>query len=182
MRLIISVFMRKVALISYMIHDLKGSEYSVAYNHVKLLSKRYELTVFFGTNGPFMGDRDKAFIDRLELLQNIRLVYVRPSQLALFWDGFNRNYGISIAWNIAYRLWHKKVGKWDFSNFDIVHLLNPIGFNEPGFLLGNNYKLVWGPIGGVYLPSGKLIEHLPFSTKCYYRIRQMYQSLLLNYP
>ena len=79
--------MRKVALISYMIHDLKGSEYSVAYNHVKLLSKRYELTVFFGTNGPFMGDRDKAFIDRLELLQNIRLVYVRPSQLALFWDG-----------------------------------------------------------------------------------------------
>lgn len=176
------VFMRKIAIIAYMIHDLKGSEYSVAYNHIILMSSSYIITIYFGTNGPHMGDIDGEFLRRVEDLENVELVFVKPSRMAMYWNRLNKEYGFKLGWNVAYRIWQRQIGRMDLQGYDIVHLLNPIGFNEPGFLYHKNLNLVWGPIGGIYLPPYRTTAHLPLKARIYYSMRRVYQAVILRIP
>lgn len=134
-----------------MISSKRGSEYNVAWNHLRHLEKYYTITLIFGTNGKKIGE----LVDDDDLFTKSRSekIFIPSDRLIELLNAPN-NYGLfkySFYW--AYKRWQKKAYNYCLENkvldrIDLIHFLNPIGFREPGYWFLCSKPLFWGPIGG----------------------------------
>jgi len=157
--------------LAYLISPKRGSEYSVAWNHVSQMSAHCDITVLYGSAGNHMGDFDDMdeFLKH-STLPNVEFVAVRAGGLAKLLNSANRRGHLVYTFYIAYRLWHWQAYRTacrliaDVS-FDLIHNLGPIGYREPGYLWRLPLPYVWGPIGGATNVPAALVPALPFAGK-----------------
>ena len=157
----------KVLLLAYMVSPRRGSEYSVAWNHITWMSKYCELTVLYGCAGTHMGDFEELADPVLrESLPSVNFVPVPPPLLARLLNATNRRGWFTYSFYLAYRAWHCEAGRVarqlaQEQVYDLIHYLGPIGYREPGTLWQLDLPYVWGPIGGATHLPWMLAQALP---------------------
>ena len=156
----------RVLVLAYSISPVRGSEYSVGWNHVKYMSEYCDLTVLYGLAGPHMGDTQEIenFIAEQGGLPNVTFVAIKPGRLANILNAPNRAGFLVYSFYFAYRQWHRQAADTaralhEQEPFDLMHYLCPIGYREPGFLWQIDVPYIWGPIGG--MPSTRQLEGAP---------------------
>lgn len=161
----------RVLILAYMISPKRGSEYSVAWNHVSQMSAHCDITVLYGSAGHHMGDFDDMdeFLSH-NTLPNVEFVAVHAGSLAKLLNSANRHGHLVYTFYIAYRLWHWQAYRVacrliSDSSFDLIHYLGPIGYREPGYLWKLPLPYVWGPIGGATNVPAALVPALPLAGK-----------------
>jgi glycosyltransferase involved in cell wall biosynthesis len=159
----------KILLLAYLVSPLRGTEYSVAWNHITWMAEHCEITVLYGSAGLHMGDMEEIEGNPIaEGLPNVRFVPVRSTGLARLLNAANRRGFLTYSFYLAYREWHREAarvasGLVQAEKFDLVHYLGPIGYREPGYLYKLDLPYVWGPIGGATHVSVHLAPALPLS-------------------
>ena len=156
----------RVLILAYSISPVRGSEYSVAWNHVRYMSHHCDLTVIYGLAGSHMGDLEEIE-DHLRdygEIPNVRFVPIRPNLAARIANYPNRNGIFVYSFYLAYNFWHRQAAsqaKRIIANghFDLVHYLCPIGYREPGYLWKIDKPYIWGPIGG--MPAAHILKGMP---------------------
>jgi glycosyltransferase involved in cell wall biosynthesis len=145
-----------VLILAYSISPVRGSEYSVGWNHVWKLCEHCDLTVLYGLSGPHMGDVSEieSYLSENGAIPNVKFISVKPNLLAQIANSPNRNGKLVYSFYIAYRIWHAQAARRAreiiaTEQIDLVHYLCPIGYREPGFLWKIDRPYVWGPVGGM---------------------------------
>ncbi len=155
---------KKILLNAYAISPNKGSEFSIGWTTVNLLSQKYAVYVLYGTSGNTMGDtKEIEQLDKNGYNENIKFIKVNPGFFARNLNWFNTNLKLGFFFSFALYFYQLEVYKTAKKlnkeiKFDIVHQLNPIGFREPGFLWKLNLPFVLGPISGTYILPKALIN------------------------
>ncbi|MEZ9368105.1 glycosyltransferase family 4 protein [Shewanella sp. 10N.286.51.B2] len=177
----------KILLLTYAVSPYRGSEYSVAWNHITQIAKNHQVTVLYGTSGAHIGDDDdmRDFHKRRKI-DNVEWHRVLPSNLTNSFNFFNKKGYFTYSFYVAYRRWHKDVYDYCKSNinvddFDVVHFQSPIGYREPGYLWKLGLPYLWGPIGGANSLDSRLLSALPKSGKVKLLIRKVLNLFQLRY-
>lgn len=177
----------KILLLCYAVSPYRGSEYSVAWNHISSISKNNKVTVIYGTSGDHLGD-DKDLPEYLSKnsFENVDFHFVRPKRLTKVLNYFNANGFLPYTFYFAYKQWHKNVFSYvtkelDLESFDIIHFQSPIGYREPGYLWKLDKPYVWGPIGGANNIDMRLLPLLSSSGKFKQIFRGIINRLQLRY-
>lgn len=146
----------RIILLAYSISPVRGSEYSVGWNHVRYLSEFCDLTVLYGLAGPHMGDFEEIEDHLREHgeMAHIRFVPIRPNALARLLNAPNRAGVLVYSFYMAYRIWHWQAAREArdiIANepIDLIHYLCPIGYREPSYLWKLGKPFIWGPVGGL---------------------------------
>lgn len=133
-----------------MISSKRGSEYNVAWNHIKNLSPHCDIKLIYGTTGNHMGEKIEDFeLDNL----NIERIFIKPDIITQLYNLPNKSGIFKYSFYLAYKRWqflayeHCKKNNL-FDKIDLLHFLNPIGFREPGVWYKAKVPFLWGPIGG----------------------------------
>lgn len=177
----------KVLLLAYHVSPYRGSECSVAWNHITNMAKYHELTVLYGSSGDHLGDDDDMTLFKKKCtLNNVTWVRVEPSNLAKLLNTLNRKNVLSYSFYLAYKVWHKNVFDFvskniDLDDFDLVHYLTPIGYREPGYLWKLGLPYIWGAIGGANNPDYRLVKALPLLGRIKYLFRVIVNSYQLRF-
>lgn len=150
--------MKHILVFAYQISPFAGSEFAVAWDYVKNMSKTNKLTVLYGISEGWLEIGNvKKMREYLSVneLPNVDFVPVLPDEsvsreLAKIKKSRYEYY----QFYFAYRVYHKLVAKVAAEiikreKIDIVHYLGPIGYHEPGYLRKLGLPYIWGPIGGV---------------------------------
>ncbi len=147
--------MKNILVMAYQISPTKGSEYNVAWNYVKRMSKHNNITVICGVSGKHIGDTEEieSYISKNNI-PNVSFIFVKSNLLIDFFNSLNRKGLLAYSFYIAYSFWHRKAyntAKKLVKNnkFDLIHYLGPIGYREPGKLWKLDIPYIWGPIGGL---------------------------------
>ena len=155
---------KKVLIMAYAISPSRGSEYSVAWNFVREISKKYDVDVLYGASGLHMGDtlELERYLEHTKL-SGINFIKVAPSKLQNSVNKLNK-IGFGYAFYLAFRLWHKLALKKAKSliksnDYILVHQLNPIGYREPGYLYELDLPFIWGPIGGANFINSAILKN-----------------------
>ena len=173
-------------MLAYAISPTRGSEYSVAWNYIKEISKHYDVDVLYGASGEHLGDcSELEDYLKCNVEKGINFVKVAPTPLQNVVNGINKA-GIGYAFYIAFRLWHKSAFKvaqnlTERNCYALVHQLNPIGFREPGYLYRLGIPFIWGPIGGGNFINYKLLSELPFQSKLFYMLKNCLNYMQLKF-
>lgn len=177
----------KLLLLAYHISPYRGSECSVAWNHISHMSKHHELTVLYGSSGDHMGDDDdmKMFLAS-NTLPNVKFVHIKTDLVMDLLNSLNRKGILTYSFYIAYKRWHRKVFEFcniniNIDDYDVVHYLTPIGYREPGYLWKLNKPYVWGAVGGAPNIDTRLLSRLRLSGKIKFHARALLNSLQLNF-
>lgn len=177
----------KVLLLAYEISPYKGSECAVAWNHVKYISTKHQVTVIYGSSGKHMGDDDDMMdYFKKSNLENVDFRHVCPEKWANVFNYPNRNGFLKYSFYLAYRFWHKTAYNYclnnlDMDSFDVIHYLNPIGYREPGYLWKFDKPYVWGPVGGANSIDKRLLVRSSLSAKINFLFRNTSNWLQLRY-
>ena len=177
----------KILLLAYHVSPYRGSECSVAWNHITQMSDNHKVTVLYGSSGEHMGDNDDLNKFHMnDKLENVEWHFVPPTSFVSILNILNRNGYFTYSFYLAYKLWHKSVLTYcnkelDLSSFDVVHYLNPIGYREPGYLWKLDKPYVWGPIGGANSLDLRLLPALSFSGKLKLLTRKCVNWFQLRY-
>ena len=146
----------RILLLAYSISPVRGSEYSVGWNHVRYLSEFCDLTVLYGLAGPHMGDLEEIEDHLREHgeLAHVHFVPIRPNALARLLNAPNRAGVLVYFFYLAYRVWHwqaARIARDIIANepIDLIHYLCPIGYREPSYLWKLGKPFIWGPVGGL---------------------------------
>ena len=129
-----------------------GSEFTIAWNYVKEISKKYKIYLLFGSNSQDLLNIDKrTHMD----LPNVVFINVRLNKLGEFFHFISHKMGLYWFWPLALREWNKsaylealKILS-DENNIVGAHQLGPIGFKNAGYLWKLGIPSYWGPIGGL---------------------------------
>lgn len=158
-----------ILVLAYAISPSKGSEYSVAWNYVKYISKYHNLTVLYGASGEHMGDcEEMERYARSNPIPHVRFVPVYPNRIANILNWPNKHNLFVYTFYYAYQVWHKLAYKKakelvNQEPFDIIHYVGMIGYREPGYLWKLGLPYIWGPIGGTNNSPWALVKHLSFN-------------------
>lgn len=143
-----------ILVLAYAISPSKGSEYSVAWNYVKNMSKYHTLTILYGASGNHMGEcEEMEDYAKNNVNPNVRFVPVYPNLIANLLNWPNRHNLFVYTFYYAYQQWHKLAYKKaeelvEKEHFDLIHYVGMIGYREPGYLWKLGLPYVWGPISG----------------------------------
>ena len=177
---------KSILVLAYAISPTKGSEYSVAWNYVRHMSKHCRLTVLYGVSGEHMGDCEEIrnFVAEGGLT-NVKFVCVEPSGWANLLNWCNRHGFMGYTFYWAYHAWHKlaynkakELMKED--DFDLVHFVGPISYREPGFLWKLGLPYLWGPIGGCNSTNMVLQKHTSKKTRIKFIFRNVVNEIQLR--
>ncbi len=177
---------KRILVLAYMISPTRGSEFSVAWNYVKKMSRNNEMVVIYGISGAHMGNIDEMLeYSERSPLPNVRFVPVLPNKLANALNWFNRHdifvYTFYWAYAVWQRLAYKKAQELvKQESFDLIHYVGPIGYREPGYLWKIDLPYIWGPIGGALNINPKLIDSLTFGGKIKLGVRAILNSIQLR--
>lgn len=171
-----------ILVLAYAISPSKGSEYSVAWNYVKYISKYHNLTVLYGASGEHMGDcEEMERYARSNPIPHVRFVPVYPNRIANILNWPNKHNLFVYTFYYAYQIWHKlayKKAKELIAQepFDLIHYVGMIGYREPGYLWKLGLPYVWGPVGGANNAPQQLMKNMPLPG----RLKQYFRSLVNN--
>ena len=177
--------MKSILVLAYSISPIRGSEYAVAWNYVKHMSKDNKLTVLFGLAGDHMGDFDEMEeCMRESPFENVTFIPVAPNWLAKKLNWFNRHGVLVYTFYWAYQVWHKQAYKKAKElvlneKFDLVHYLCPIGYREPGYLWKLDLPYMWGPICGAKNFRWVLFNNLSLTARLRYGFHNIANSIQL---
>lgn len=168
-----------ILVLAYALSPSKGSEYSVAWNYVKYMSKTHRLTILYGASGNYMGDTSEME-EYLSLysIDNVRFIAVHPNRLAKILNWPNKHNLLAYTFYYAYQIWHKQAYKvaielTEKEHFDLVHYVGMIGYREPGYLWKLHLPYVWGPVGGANNAEWKLMKNMSISGRIKFTIRNI---------
>ncbi len=153
---------KKILVLAYVISQYKGSEFSVAWNYIKIMSCSNDITVLYGCSGEHLGD----FSEDISL-PNVTFVPVQSDTITTVLNYPNKRGVFVFSHFLAYRRWHylayiKAKELVEKDSFDLIHYLGPIGYREFGYLWSIDLPYMWGPIAGVNSVDKCLILSLPF--------------------
>lgn len=168
------------------ISPVRGSEWSVAWNHIIYMSKFFKLIVLYGTSEWYIGE--KSTLDKWldnNRIENVEFVYVKPSLLTCLGEWLNKK-GFIFAHYPAIKIWQRDAYKLakriiEDKEIDLIHHLGPIGYREPGFLWKIERPYIWGPIGGANNAPKGLMKGLPISAKLKQKIRSVTNQFKFKY-
>lgn len=178
--------MKNILVLAYAISPSRGSEYSVAWNYVKHMSKNNKLTVLFGLAGDHMGDFDEMEeCIKDSPFSNVTFIPVKPNRVANRLNWLNRHGVFVYTFYWAYQVWHKQAYEKakelaSKEQFDLVHYLNPIGYREPGYLWKLDLPYMWGPISGAKTIPWVLFKNLSFTAFLRYGFHNIANSIQLR--
>ena len=149
--------MKTVLLVAYAISPTKGSEYAVAWNYIKNMSRYHKLIILYGKSDQEMGNMDemKEYLKE-NTIPNTRFIEVYSDSKwgneGIFYANFLKT---TIHDYKSYNQWHLEVYKKAQEiiaqePIDVIHFLNPVGFKEPGYLWKLDKPYIWGPITGAH--------------------------------
>lgn len=180
--------MKNILVLAAFISPTKGSEYSVAWNYVKHMSKYNHLTVVYGASGDVLGDCAEMEQFALEhSMPHVKFVPVHASKITHALNYLNRKGIFPYSFYVAFKFWQKQayqVAKMllETEHFDLCHMVGPIGYREPGYFWKLGLPYMWGPIGGTNNSPWALVKHLPWKGRLKHIFRssvnilQMYSS------
>lgn len=162
---------RKILVMAYAISPSRGSEYAVAWNYVKHMSKENDLTVIYGMSDNHMGETYtlENYLQKHEM-PHVRFIAVKPNKWTNLLNWPNRHNFLVYTFYYAFAFWHKQAYKRakelvKKEHFDLIHFVGPIGYREPGYLWKLGIPYIWGPIGGANNIPHQLMKRMPFSGK-----------------
>lgn len=175
--------MKHILVLAYQVSPTKGSEYAVAWNYITHMSRLHKLTVLYGVSGKHMGDcaEMEDYLSQ-HALPNVTMIAVKPNRMTNLLNWCNRHDILNYTFYFAYRNWHRQVYRLAKqlvceNSFDLIHLLGPIGYREPGYLWKLNLPYLWGPVGGVSNAPAQLRSFLPWKE----RTKLMIRAVLNNW-
>jgi len=145
-----------IILICYKLSPSKGSEYAIAWNFIRQMSKYHHFYVLYGTDGTSGGDEmDKWINNNPE--ENINYCHValpsnNPYANFTKWLYRHEKY---VGFYLMYKIWHKEAYNTALKimsecKIDLIHYLTLSGFKEPGLCWKiKDVPYVWGPVQGV---------------------------------
>ena len=166
-----------ILVLAYTISPSKGSEYSVAWNYVKNMSKYHRLTVLYGASGNHMGDcKEMEDYAKSHPNPNVRFVPIYPNRFTNLLNWPNRHNLFVYTFYYAYQQWHKLAYKKAKElvcdeHFDLIHYVGMIGYREPGYLWKLGLPYVWGPISGANNVPKVFFERMTLLSKLKLYIR-----------
>lgn len=179
--------MKHILLLAYAISPIRGSEFSVSWNHISQLSRYYKFTVLYGLAGDFMGDFSELDSSQdNNFSSNVKFIKVEPNFLSLLLN-FPNKYGIvPFMFYFAYKNWHKQAYKYaqkiiENENIDLIHYINPIGYREPGYMWKFDKPYIWGPIGGITNFKKPFFQKKNLFTKVKFYIRNFVNYFQFNF-
>ncbi len=158
---------KRILVLSCFISPTKGSEYSVAWNYVTHMSKYNHLTVVYGASGDVLGDcSEMEEYAKLNPMYNVDFISVHASKKTHALNYLNRKGIFPYSFYVAFRSWQQQAYKVAKElvrkeHFDLVHMVGPIGYREPGYFWKLGLPYMWGPVGGVNNSPWALVRHLP---------------------
>jgi len=176
----------KVLVLAYAVSPTRGSEYSLAWNYIREMSKENSLTVLYGVSGDHMGEVEE--IDdwlKSNAIPNVTFVSVLPNRWTSFLNILNVKGIFPYSFYLSFRSWQRQVYDkarelLDHERFDLVHNLNPIGYREPGYLWKLGLPYIWGPIGGIPNRPAELFDTLPLLTRVSFTLRNWANTIQFN--
>lgn len=175
-----------ILVLAAFISPYKGSEYSVAWNYVKHMSKYNNLTVVYGSSGTFLGDCSVMEKYAKEYpIKNVEFVAVHANKKTNFLNTLNRKGIFVYSFYLAFESWQKQayaVAKELVKkrHYDLCHMVGPIGYREPGFFWKLGLPFMWGPIGGANNAPWKLVRHIPLNGMIKQSVRSIINSIQLR--
>lgn len=176
-----------ILVLAYAISPTRGSEYSVAWNYVREMSKDNKLTILYGASGDHMGDcAEMEEYAMRHLNEQIVFVPIYPNKWAKFLNWPNRHGILVYSFYYAYKVWMKqayKVAKTLAAkeHFDLVHYVGMIGYREPGYLWKLGLPYMWGPVAGANNAPAVLMKNMPIIGKLKHGFRTIANTLQLHY-
>lgn len=175
--------MKHILVLSYAVSPFRGSEYAVAWNYICRMSEDHRLTVLYGTSGEHLGDMDEMQQFLLKNpVSNVSFHPVSSTPTIDFLNLLNKKGIFPYSFYIAFGLWQKEVLKHArkivaADPVDVVHMLNPIGYREPGELWRLDLPYIWGPVGGTLNVPAALFDVLPVKGKLMYGLRNVLNTM-----
>lgn len=172
-------YRRKILIMAYAISPSRGSEYAVAWNFVKHMSKENDLTVICGMSDNHMGETYtiENYLQNHEM-PHVRFMVVKPNKWTNLLNWPNRHNFLVYTFYYAFAFWHKQAYKRakeliEQEHFDLIHFVGPIGYREPGYLWKLGLPYIWGPIGGANNAPRQLMKRMPLLGK----LKQTFRSI-----
>lgn len=174
---------KKILVMAYAISPSRGSEYAVAWNFVKHMSKKNDLTVIYGMSDNHMGETYtlEDFLSKNDV-PNVRFIAVKPNKIANLLNWPNRHNIFVYTFYFAFAVWHKLAYKrakelLEKEKFDLIHFVGPIGYREPGFLWKLGLPYIWGPIGGANNVPYQLMKNMPLVGQIKFSFRNIANAI-----
>lgn len=175
-----------ILVLSCFLSPFRGSEYSVAWNYVKHMSKYNRLTVVYGASGDELGDCSEMeqYIQK-NPMENVEFVAVHASKKTKWLNFLNRKGIFSYSFYIAFNSWQRQayeVAKElvKTHDFDLCHMVGPIGYREPGYFWKLDLPYMWGPVGGANNSPWTLVRKLPFKSMVKHMFRSAANTLQMH--
>lgn len=179
--------MRNILILAYALSPTRGSEYSVAWNYIKNMSKDNNLTVLYGTSGEHMGNcQEMEMYAHKQVIPNVRFIPVYPNQFARLLNWPNRHGFFVYSFYFAYQEWQRQAYKKakelvSKERYDLIHFVGMIGYREPGYLWKLKLPYVWGPISGANNSPAALMGNMPTIGKIKHKIRTICNNIQIKY-
>lgn len=176
-----------IVVLAYAVSPIRGSEYSVAWNYIREMSKDHNLIVLYGCAGEHLGDFDEvAKSAACQNLPHVQWVPVAPNRFTHWLNSLNRNGVLIYTFYVAYRLWQQQAylraqQLVQNHSIDLIHYVGPIGYREPGYLWKIDKPFIWGPIGGVDNRSARLAFEKGVVTGLKIALRNLVNSLQFRF-
>lgn len=159
----------------------RGSEFAVAYNFCKEMSKKHHLYVLVESCSYGWDDRSELNGGGYNELTNVDFVTVpyRNRFLEYFCKGV-LSYLLFKNWERGVYRHIKKSGL--LEKIDLIHYVAPVGYREPGFLHKFGKPYVWGPFGGMYPIPGEFIRKVPGKARLAWNIKNLLNAVQFHSP
>lgn len=153
---------------TWWLSEKHGSEFAVAYNFIKGMSKRHRLYVLVESNSYRWDDLTEINapdisgggymnipnVNVITVPYHNKIIEALCSRIPLGWF----HYLLFNRWERGVYRFIKRSGL--LEKIDLIHYAAPVGYREPGFLWRFDKPYVWGPFGGMYrIPRAFLAEY-----------------------
>lgn len=178
--------MKHILLLAYAVSPIRGSEYSVSWNHLLKLSKYYKFTVLYGLAGDFIGDFSELDPSQGKYLDNVNFIKIKPNLYTRLWNFPNKHGFATFLFYVGYKNWHKQAYKYaediiKKENIDLIHYICPVGYREPGYMWKFDKPYIWGPIGGITNFQKPFFQNKDLKTKLKFFTRNIFNYLQFNF-
>lgn len=159
----------------------RGSEFAVAYNFCKEMSKRHHLYVLVESCSYKWNELSEFNGGGYSELTNVDFITVPYANgfLERFCKGV-LSYFLFKAWERGAYRYIKKSGL--LEKVDLIHYAAPVGYREPGFLHKFGKPYVWGPFGGMYQIPREFIRAVPAKTRIVWRMKNLLNAVQFHSP
>lgn len=162
----------------------RGSEFAVAYNFVKEMSKRHHLYVLVESNALEWNDLSELNGGGYSELKNVDFITVPHENKCILFLCYKLTwwfkYFLYKGWERGIYRYLRKSGLME--KIDLIHYTAPVGYREPGFLHRFGKPYVWGPFGGMYTIPRDFIAAVPPKTRYVWRVKNLLNAIQFRSP